>query len=261
MLTQFRQLVHYRAALRYLVLRELKVMYSNSALGVVWSLFAPLLMMLVFTTVFTLFMPNPNLPHYPVYILAGLLPWNFFNLAVLSAASAVVANGQLINRVYFPREILPLSNVLSNAVNFVISLALLFVFVMLFQIPVGLSMVWLPVLIAVQLGLCIGLGLLLSAINVYFRDLQQILNVLMLAGFFLTPVVYPLENITQPAIRQAVLVLNPMAALITGYRQILYAGQPLDIGMLGVTALEAGLALLIGWVMFHKLSPAFAEEI
>lgn len=261
MLTQFRQLVHYRAALRYLVLRELKVMYSNSALGVVWSLFAPLLMMLVFTTVFTLFMPNPNLPHYPVYVLAGLLPWNFFNLATLSAANAVVANGQLVNRVYFPREILPLSNVFSNAVNFTISLTLLFVFIIVFQIPVGLSLIWLPVLMVVQLSLCIGLGLLLSAINVYFRDLQQILNVLMLAGFFLTPVVYPLENITNPAIRQALLIFNPMAALITGYRQVLYAGQPLDSGMIGVTALEAGLALLVGWVTFHKLSPAFAEEI
>lgn len=261
MLAQFRQLAHYRAALRYLVLRELKVMYSNSALGVVWSLFAPLLMMLVFTTVFTLFLPNPNLPHYPVYVLAGLLPWNFFNLSTLSATSAVVTNGQLINRVYFPREILPLSHVLSNAVNFVISLALLFVFVLVFQIPLSLSLGWLPVLLAVQLGLCIGLGLALSAINVYFRDLQQIINVLMLAAFFLTPVVYPLENITNPTIRQALLILNPMAALITGYRQILYASQPLDLGMIGVTALEAGVILVVGWLIFHKLSPTFAEEI
>ncbi len=261
MLAQLRQLIEYRAALRYLVLRELKVMYSNSALGVVWSLFAPLLMMLVFTTVFTLFLPNPNLPHYPVYVLAGLLPWNFFNLAILSATSAIVANGQLVNRVYFPREILPLSNVLSHAVNFVISLVLLFVFVLFFQIPLGRSLVWLPALIAAQVSLCIGLGLLLSAVNVYFRDLQQIMNVLMLAGFFLTPVVYPLESIADPTIRQALLVLNPMAALITGYRQILYAGVPLDLGMVGVTALEAGLALLVGLVVFHKLSPSLAEEI
>jgi ABC-2 type transport system permease protein len=113
----------------------------------------------------------------------------------------------------------------------------------------------------VQLSLCTGLGLLLAALNVYFRDLQQILNVLMLAGFFLTPVVYPLESITDPAIRQAMLLLNPMAALITGYRQILYAGGPLNLPMLGVTTLEAGLALLVGLVVFRRLSPAFAEEI
>lgn len=261
MLAHLRQLIHYRAALRYLVLRELKVMYSNSALGVVWSLFAPLMMMLVFTTVFTLFLPNPNLPHYPVYVLAGLLPWNFFNLAVLSATTAIVTNGQLVNRVYFPREILPLSNVLSNAVNFVISLVLLFIFVLIFQIPLSLSLLWLPLLIAAQLSLCVGLGLLFSAVNVYFRDLQQIMNVLMLAGFFLTPVVYPLESIADPAIRQALLIFNPMAALITGYRQILYAGAPLDVGMIGVTVLEIGLVLLVGLMVFYRLSPSLAEEI
>lgn len=260
MLTQFRQLVQYRYALRNFVARELKVMYSNSALGVVWSLFAPLLMMLVFTVVFTFIMPN-GIQKYPVFLLSGLLPWNFFNGAVLGAASAVVGNGHLVNRVYFPREILPLAVVLSNAINFLIALVMLFAFIGVFGIALTESVAWLPALVLVQLAFTVGLGLLLAAVNVYFRDTQAILGVLMLAWFFLTPVVYSVDNIANSTIKQALLALNPMAALVVNYRQILYTGGPLDVSLLAVTAAEAALALLVGLLVFRKLSPAFAEEI
>ena len=260
MLTQFRQLIQYRYALRKFVARELKVMYSNSVLGVVWSLFAPLLMMLVFTIVFTFIMPN-GIPKFPVFLLSGLLPWNFFNGAVLGAASAVVGNGHLVNRVYFPREILPLATVLSNAINFLIALVMLFAFIGVFGIALSESVLWLPALILVQMAFTAGLGLFLAAINVYFRDTQAILGVLMLAWFFLTPVVYTVDKIANPVIKQALMVLNPMAALVVNYRQILYSGAPLDARLLAITAAEAALVLLVGLVVFRKLSPAFAEEI
>lgn len=260
MLTQFGQLIQYRYALRKFVARELKVMYSNSALGVVWSLFAPLLMMLVFTAVFTFIMPN-GIPKFPVFLLSGLLPWNFFNGAVLGAASAVVGNGHLVNRVYFPREILPLATVLSNAINFLIALVMLFAFIGVFGVSLSWSVLWLPALILVQLAFTAGLGLLLAAVNVYFRDTQAILGVLMLAWFFLTPVVYTVDNIANPTIKQALLTLNPMAALVVNYRQILYSGAPLDMGLLAITAAEAALVLLVGLLVFRRLSPAFAEEI
>jgi lipopolysaccharide transport system permease protein len=259
-LTQLRQLVQYRYALRNFVVRELKVMYSNSALGVVWSLFTPLLMMLVFTVVFTFVMPN-GIAKYPVFLLSGLLPWNFFSASVLSTTSAVVANGHLVNRVFFPREILPLAAVLSNAVNFLIALVMLFAFIGLFQIPLSGSVLWLPALILIQVAFTLGLGFFLAAVNVYFRDTQAIVNVFMLAWFFLTPVVYRVEQIANPGVKLALMVLNPVAALVVSYRQILYSGGPLDTRLLGVTAAEAALALLVGLLVFRKLSPTFAEEI
>ncbi len=129
MFNQIRLILRYRHAIRNIAVRDLKVRYSNSALGIVWSFFNPLLMTLVYTVVFTFMLRDSGIPQYPVFILAGLLPWNFFNLATLGAITVVTANGHLIGRLYFPREILPIAIVVSNAINFLIALVLLFAFI------------------------------------------------------------------------------------------------------------------------------------
>ena len=260
MFNQIRLILRYGHAIRNIAVRDLKVRYSNSVLGIVWSFFNPLLMTLVYTVVFTFMLRDLGIPKYPVFILAGLLPWNFFNLATLGAITVVTANGHLIGRLYFPREILPIAIVVSNAINFLIALVLLFAFVVIYRIPLTLYVLWLPVLIVIQIALSIGIGLFLSAIHVFFRDTQQIMEVLLLAWFFVTPILYPLERIREVT-RPFVLLLNPLAALIVNYRQILYVGAPPNLGVLAATFVEALLALIVGFFIFRRLSHAFAEEL
>jgi lipopolysaccharide transport system permease protein len=259
-ISQFRDIYRYREAVRNLVARDLKVRYSNSVLGIVWSLFSPLLMTLVYYVVFTYLVPN-GIQKFPVYIMVGLMPWTYFTSSLIGATLAVSGNGHLINRVYFPREVLPLASLLSNAVNFLISLVLLFVFIAVFQIPLGLSLIWLPVIVLIQTAFSFGLGLLLAALNVYFRDTQQLVDVGILAWFFVTPIIYSIDLIHSSTLKLLLQIVNPMAGLVIAYRHVLYSGDWPQLGLLAITALEAILILVIGAFVFRRLSPAFAEEV
>lgn len=250
----------YREALRLLVLRELQVRYSNSVLGVVWSLLNPLVMTAIFSIVFGVVMPQ-QVPAYPVFFLAALLPWNYFAQSLTSASMAIVGSGNLINRVYFPREILPVAIVLANGVNFLIALLPLLALILIFNIPLGLSLLWLPVLVLIQTMLSIGLGLGLSALNTLFRDVQQIVDVAVLPLFFATPIVYNLDAVRDPALRELLLVANPMASLVSAYRAVIHGGAAPDPGQLTATAAIAAVILILGWFVFRRLSPAFADEL
>ena len=260
LITQVREIFQYREAVRNMVARDLKVRYSHSVLGVVWGLFSPLLMALVYTVVFN-YLVKSSIRAYPVFILAGLLPWQFFSSTVSTTTGAITTNSTLINRVYFPREVLPLANMLSNASNFLLALVMLFLFIIAFGVHVGLSLLWLPVIIVIELALIAGLGLFLSATNVFFRDTQQIVDILVLAWFFLTPIIYPLEVIKDPTLQLALQVLNPMAGLVVAFRHVLYYGDSPDLGLLALTALEALVMLMVGALIFRRLSPSFAEEV
>lgn len=258
---QLAEILKYREAARLLALRDLQVRYSNSILGVVWSLLYPLLLTVFFSLVFTVIMPSA-IPNYPVFFLAALLPWNFFSLSLVSGTGAIVYNSHLINRVRFPREILPLAVVGANALNFVIALIPLALLMLIFRIPFTLALAWFPVLLVVQFALTAGLVLALSALNVYFRDIQQIVEVLMLPWFFLTPIVYSFSGQSvSPLIQQLALGLNPMAGLVTHYRRIIYEGAAPDLSLLMITALEALMLLVIGLLVFRRLSRNFADEL
>ena len=260
MFAQLTELFKYREAARLLTLRELQVRYSNSLLGVVWSFFHPLLMTLFFTLAFTALNPSP-VANYPIFFLAGLLPWNFFNPSVVGATHSITTNTHLINRVYFPRELLPLSVVAANGLNFLIALLPLCLLMLFFRVPLTSALGWLPVVAAVQFIFSLGLGLALAALNVLFRDTQQIVEALMLPWFFLTPIVYTLPEHINPVIRQLSLILNPMASLVTHYRQIIYSGATPDLNLLGITTVEALIALGVGALLFRRLSPHFVDEL
>lgn len=243
-----------------MVARDLKVRYSQSVLGVVWGLFSPLLMALVYTIVFN-YLVKSSISAYPVFILAGLLPWQFFSSTISTSTGAITTNSTLINRVYFPREVLPLANMLSNASNFLLALVMLFLFILVFGVHLSLSLLLLPVIIVIEMALITGLGLFLSAVNVFFRDTQQIVDIVVLAWFFLTPIIYPLDVIQSPSLQLALQVLNPMAGLVVAFRHVLYYGDRPDIGLLALTALESVVVLMIGALIFRRLSPSFAEEV
>lgn len=265
-----RELVSYKYLLYNLVVRDLKVRYKNSLLGVLWSLLNPLLIMLVFTLVFNV-LARQEIPNYSVFILVGILPWNFFQGAVVGGANAILSSSSLIKKVYFPREMLPGSVVFSNLVHFLIALLVLGAF--LFATGLGLTIhaLWVPALLATQIIFMLGLVFFLSALHVFYRDVAMILEVVMLAWFFLTPVFYSLSIFADsPAIfgvAPDVLMrwVNPMASIIDGYRTVLwgvgYGGVAMDPSYLLRTFVTAMLTLLFGYWFFRRTEYLFGERL
>jgi lipopolysaccharide transport system permease protein len=265
---RLQELARFRQLLWNLVLRDLKVRYRNSILGVVWSLLNPLLMTLVFTLVFTV-MIRSGIPKFPVFLLCGLLPWNFFSASVIGATNSILNNAPLIKKVYFPREVLPISLVLSNLVNFFLALVVLFGMILIFQVHLSASLLFLPVIILIQMMFTLGVGLVLATANVFYRDTQMILEVVMLAWFFLTPIFYPITELPREAQILGMTVdvwlwthrLNPMASLVASYRDVLYYGGPPGLDFLFRSFVTALAILIVGYLIFLHFGRSFGEEV
>lgn len=268
LLWHLQELMRYRSLVLNLVLRDLKSRYKRSVLGFLWSLLNPLAMMLVFTVVFTVIMPS-QIENYPIFLLCGLLPWNFFTGALMLSINSVAGNANLVKKVYFPREVLPISSVLANLVNFLLGLAVLMVVLIVVRADFS-SWLWLlPFVIIIQTCFTLGVALFLSAVNVYYRDTLMIMDVVLLAWFFLTPVVYSI-NILPPSyqvlgltinVQRLMYILNPMASLIATYRDLLYWGYRTDLDFFLRTAVTAMAVLLIGYRFFVRHSHDFGEKV
>lgn len=266
----------YRELMRNMVARDLKARYKNSILGYFWSLLNPLMTMLIFWLVFSVLIPN-NIPMFPVFLLVGLLPWNFAVTSVSGGMRAIIDNANLVKKVYFPREILPITVVLANLVNYLLALPVMFLVMAGIQLTVlqELQFSWtftfLPVILMIQIVFLIGVTLFLSTIAIFFRDTTHIVDIFIQLWIFLTPVFYSLETVTQGNViaAKAVRWLNPMASIIDFYRDILY-GQPNNpIPTPGLPALDGVfrtlltslVILAIGAYVFHRNSGRFGEEI
>lgn len=267
--TRLRLLWAYRELVLSLTLRELKARYKNTVLGFFWSLLNPLAMMLVFTMVFTVFMSNTALQNFPIFILCGLLPWNFFTAGVMGSINAIVGNSNLVTKVYFPREALPIATVLANLVNFLLTLILLFAALILFR-PHFSPWLWmLPLVILIQSCFILGLAFILSTLNVFYRDTLMVMDVAILAWFFLTPVFYPMDQLPQSYmlygielnLHRLMYVLNPMASIISTYRDLLYWGYRTDFDFFARTAITSIGVMIFGYWFFCKYSSRFGEEV
>jgi ABC-type polysaccharide/polyol phosphate export permease len=262
------ELWSYRELVHNLVIRDLKVRYKNSALGVLWSLLNPLMMMLVFTAVFTVMQGAP-VEKFPVFVLVGLLPWQFFADSVSGGTASIVGNSHLINKVYFPREILTISGVLSNLVNFLLALLMLIPILYLFNIPLTAWALLLPLMILIQLMFTLGVSLIVATANVFYRDVHMIISVALLAGFFLTPVFYPLSQLPESYmlfgvelnVWRLMYYLNPMASIIENYRRILFYSSPHALNFIFRTFITSLGFLVIGLIVFYRYHNRFGEEI
>jgi ABC-type polysaccharide/polyol phosphate export permease len=262
-------LYSYRGLIYNLAMRELKVRYKNSVLGFLWSLLNPLAMMLVFTIVFGVLWPNGDIEKYPLFLLCGLLPWQFFSNSVMSSINSIVGNGNLVKKVYFPREVLPIATVLANLVNFLLAFVVLFGVLIVFRANFSPWLWMLPVVILIQTCFTLGIAFFLSTINVFYRDTMMIMDVVMLAWFFLTPIFYTIEFV--PAVlelggltldvRRLLYILNPMASIINMYRDLLYWGYRTDVDFFLRTALTALAVLTVGYWFFIRYSNRFGEEV
>ncbi len=267
--TRGRDLWRYRELLRNLVVSSLKSRYKNSALGFFWSLLNPLGMMLVFTIVFGFLMPDVRVEKYPLFLLTGLLPWNFFQASINAGLYSVVGSSNLVKKVYFPREVLPIATVLSQLVNFLLAFAVLFVALIVFQASFSPWLWTLPFVILIQTVFSTGVVLVLGTLNVFYRDTAMIMEVVMLAWFFLTPVVYSVALLPETIVlggftvplQRLVYILNPMASLIAIYRDLLYWGYRTDVDFFIRTALTAIAVFAFGYWFFLRYSDRFGEEL
>ena len=276
------ELWEYRALIRNLVLRDLRVRYKGSALGYLWTQIAPLLTMLVFWFVFSSFFPSSGIAMFPVYLIIGLLVWNLTAEAIANGSRSVIDNAALVKKVFFPREVLPLVSVFSSLVNFLLSLPMLFLVMIASQLlypplresmhPLNFSwtIAYLPVLLLIQTLFLAGISLFVSALAVFFRDTVHLIGIVIQFWFFLTPVVYSLESVNGLAAR-LIRWLNPIASLVEFYREILYGGV-VPTGAIptpGLPALESILRVLLtalatltlGYWFFQRRSGQFGEEL
>jgi lipopolysaccharide transport system permease protein len=259
----------YRELLVNLTVRDLKVRYKNSVLGIAWSLLNPILMMLVFTLVYTVLLGQNNRRDYAAFILCGLLPWYFFSGSIMGGTGSIVGNSYLIKKVYFPRVVLPTSIMLSNLVNFLIALPIYFVLSSLLGVRFTPYVFFLPIVIVTEMIFIEGVSLLLATANVFYRDVQQIMEVLILAWFFLTPVIWDANTLPasrtimgmEVPVQRLVYILNPMASIISAYRDILYYGRPIAWDFFLRTVLTSLIVLVLGFVFFNRLKGRFAEEV
>jgi len=264
-----RALWRYRELVLSLALRELRARYKNTVLGFFWSLLNPLAMMLVFTMVFTVFIRNSELENFPIFILCGLLAWNYFTAGVMGSINAIVGNANLVTKVYFPREALPIATVLANLFNFLLTLILLFVALFLFR-PHFSPWLWLlPFVVLIQTFFILGLAFILSTLNVFYRDTLMVMDVAILAWFFLTPIFYPISQLPQNYVlfgqsfdlHRLMYILNPMASIVSTYRDLLYWGYRSDFDFFARTALTSLVVLAFGYWFFCKYSSRFGEEV
>ena len=264
MFSNLRQLIRYRGLIQTLVVRELKARYRGSTLGFFWSFVNPLLLLIVYTIVFSVVLPGfrgIDVEPYALFLFCGLLPWTWFSSALLESANSLIAGGNLIKKVLFPAEILPIVAVLSNMFHFFFALPILALFLVFYARPIQwLDLVWFPIVVLVQLTLTLGIGLLLSALTVHFRDLKDLLGNLLTLWFFTTPIIYPMAMV--PPGGKFIMDLNPVAHLAISYQELLFYDGPFGHWRWLVALAVASVAIfLVGYALFDRLRDSFAEEV
>lgn len=253
-----RELYQYRQLLKSNVRKEVRGKYKGSFLGVLWSFVNPLLMTLVYAIVFPFILKNSQ-EHYVTFLITGIIPWAFFTACINQGTNTILINGGIVKKVYFPREILPISVVTSALINFLISCLIIFMFLFFSGIGFSHYIIFLPFIILIQYILQLGILFITSSIDVYVRDAEYIVNFIVQMLFYATPVLY--SSSLFPENIRWLLNLNPMAQIIDGYRDILFYQQMPDIKWLGIMFIVSTVVLGLGIVIFKKLEKGFAEEL
>ena len=259
MLTIFSDIYKYRQMIFSLVHKELRGKYKGSVLGFFWTFLNPLLQLLVYTFVFSIIMKQ-NIDKYYLFLFVALVPWIFFSSCVAAGSNCVFSYGDLVKKIYFPREVLPISFVTSQFVNMLYTFIVIFAVIICTRHGVNfVALLYLPAIMIVEYLLALGMTLLFSAITVYVRDVAHFLGIITMAWQFLTPVMYPPTSV--PAKYQPVFNLNPMTHVIEAYRDILYYKQIPDLKTLGVAVAMGVFFLVFGELVFSKLQKGFAENL
>lgn len=243
-----------------LTFRDIKQRYKQSFLGYLWIILVPLLNMIVLTFVFSrvIRVSTGGIP-YPIFVYIGLLAWGFFSGALSSSTAQLVSNSSLITKIYFPREILVLAAVLSKAFDLLFASIIFVVLLLVYRVEPSVFILWLPVIFIIQFIFTMGLSLILAALNLFYRDVGNLIGVVLLLWMYLTPIIYPADIF--PKKFQLLLLLNPMAAVVDSYRSVLLKAANPNFIFLGVAFIISLLTLVISYLIFKKLENSFADIV
>lgn len=258
-MSALKELWAYRQMVYSLVKKDIRGRYKGSVLGFLWTFINPLLQLLVYTLVFSVIMKN-DIDKYYIYLFVVLVPWIFFSTSVTSGSSSVLASKDMVKKIYFPREVMPIACVTGNFVNMLLSFVVIFGVLIFSGWGINpLAVLCLPVIMIVEYILALGIAMIASALTVYLRDLEYVLNIIAMAWMYMTPVMYGPEMV--PEQYRFIWNLNPMTPIAMAYRDILYYKQIPQMATL-IQAFLMGVAMLVfGYWIFRKLQKGFAEEL
>jgi len=246
--------------LKQLVAREIKARYKQSVLGYAWVLLVPLVKLIVMSVVFSFFFRVKTDPiPYPLFLFAALVPWTFTANGIAAATSSLVANGNLITKIKLPKEIFPVSAILVKGVDFLLSLVVLVLLMIYFQFPFQLTLLYLPIIFLIQFLLVMGVSLFLSAINVFYRDVENVLDVFLMVWMYLTPVIYPPEFI--PEQFRQLFNMNPMMGITNAYRNVMLWGVAPPLESFGYAVVISLLLFFGGFFFFKNRARYFADVL
>lgn len=257
----FGELISYSEMLKCMVRKDLKTRYKGSFLGFLWTFLNPLFQLAIYALLFPLIMKASAVQEpYAMFLFVGLLPWIFFNSSVTSSTECIVENYNLVKKIYFPRQVLPLSVSTAGLINYFYGLIITVIGLALCGCPfLTVNLLYLPLLLIILYVCTSGFCLLFSSLNVYVRDLEHIVSIVTMAWFYATPVVYSISSM--PIWVQKILMLNPLAPLVESFRNVLFYGQAPDLTYLIISASEALVIFVLGVYVFNALEKGFAEEI
>ena len=254
-----KEIYDYREMILSLVRKDLRGRYKGSFLGFLWTFINPLLQLCVYTLVFS-FILKSDIDQYYLFLFVALIPWIFFSAALTGGATSVLNQKDMVKKIYFPREVLPIAYVTSCFVNMLYCFIVVFAVVLVAGVKLSfVALLYLPIIMVIEYILCLGIAFLSSAITVFFRDLEHILGIVAMAWMYLTPVMYKIEIV--PEKYQKLFSLNPMTPIIRGYRDILYYGQVPHIRTFISATILGTFVLIIGYFVFGLMKKKFVEEM
>lgn len=253
------ELWNYREMINNLVKRDLKSRYKGSVLGFLWMFLNPLLQLFVYNIAFSIIMKT-DIEKFYLFLFVALVPWIFFSTCLSSGTTVIYAQQDMVKKIYFPREVLPIAFTTSQLINMLLSFIVIFIVVFCSGVKIeAMAFLYLPIIILIEYILALGITLLVSALNVYFRDLEHIMSIISMAWMYLTPVLYSVDMV--PEKLRSLFYLNPMTTITIAYRDILYYGRTPKMDTLINAAILGIVILFIGEFIFSKLQRYFAEEL
>jgi lipopolysaccharide transport system permease protein len=263
LIKEIKAIYKWRELLWQMVGREVKARYKQSILGYFWVILNPLSQMLVMSFAFSIILRIPtnaagNIP-YSIFLFVALLPWNLFTSSLSSAASSLVGSGPLITKIYFPRTILVISTIIAKIIDFLFALSILVIYMIAYHMPITLNILWVIPIFFIQQIFTLGLSLFFAAANLLYRDIQYLLNMILLLWMYLTPVIYPADMV--PKKFQIIFQLNPMSVIINAYRQVILGGGEPKYTSIGIALIVSLITLFIGFKYFKSREKIFADNI
>jgi lipopolysaccharide transport system permease protein len=260
MVNNLRKFYQYRYLVYMWMLREIKIRYKQSMLGVAWAVLQPLSLMLIYTLVFSYFVqiPTGGIP-YPIFSYVAILPWTLFSTSLSFGIPSLVANMNLLTKIYFPREILPLTPIGASLLDFMIGFLVFLVFMILYRVHLYVTILWLPILLIIQIVLTLGVSLFASALNVFYRDIRFMVPLVIQLWFYATPIIYPYSSV--PEWLRPIYNLNPMVGIIDSYRRVILLGQPPLVQLLAYSTVISIILFILAYVYFKRVEWKFADLI